>query len=148
MLTPFNQYQNTQVSTSSPEKLLLMLYDGAINFTRIALDKMEKKDIAGKGKFIGKAQAIVSELMSTLNHEVGRDISRRLEQLYIYLIDEYLAANINNSPRSLENALKILTILRDTWVEAIEIWHRERVDQIAPLSQAGQQQPRAMGQMG
>ena len=148
MLSPFNQYQNTQVSTSSPEKLLLMLYDGAINFTRIALDKMEKKDIAGKGKFIGKAQAIVSELMSTLNHEVGGDISRRLEQLYIYLIDEYLAANINNSPRSLENALKILTILRDTWVEAIEIWHRERVDQIAPLSQAGQQQPRAMGQMG
>ncbi|WP_298438417.1 flagellar export chaperone FliS [Geobacter sp.] len=148
MLTPFNQYQNTQVSTSSPEKLLLMLYDGAINFTRIALDKMEKKDIAGKGKFIGKAQAIVSELMNTLNHEVGGDISRRLEQLYIYLIDEYLAANINNSPRSLENALKILTILRDTWVEAIEIWHRERVEQIAPLSPAGQQQPRAMGQMG
>ncbi|WP_298271191.1 flagellar export chaperone FliS [Geobacter sp.] len=148
MLSPFNQYQNTQVSTSSPEKLLLMLYDGAINFTRIALDKMEKKDIAGKGKFIGKAQAIVSELMNTLNHEVGGDISRRLEQLYIYLIDEYLAANINNSPRSLENALKILTILRDTWAEAIEIWHRERVDQIAPLTAAGQQQPRAMGQMG
>ncbi|AJE02400.1 flagellar export chaperone FliS [Geobacter pickeringii] len=148
MLTPLNQYQNTQVSTSSPERLLLMLYDGAINFTRIALDKMGKNDIAGKGIFIGKAQAIVSELMNTLNHEVGGDISRRLEQLYIYLIDEYLAANINNSPRSLENALKILTILRDTWIEAIDIWHRERDAQTPPLSAAGQPQSRAVGQMG
>ena len=146
MLSPFNQYQNTQINTSSPEKLLLMLYDGAINFTRIALDKMEKKDIAGKGMYIGKAQAIVSELMNTLNHEVGGDISRQLERLYIYLIDEYLAANINNSPRSLENALKILTVLRDTWVEAIEIWRRERESFAAsPNPQAA---PRAMGQMG
>lgn len=148
MLTPFNQYQNTQVSTSSPEKLLLMLYDGAINFTRIAIDKMEKKDIAGKGKFIGKAQAIVSELMNTLNHEIGGDISRRLEQLYIYLIDEYLAANINNSTRPLENALKILTILRDTWVEAIDIWRRERDGIAAPPLAPQAPQPRAMGQAG
>lgn len=146
MLSPFNQYQNTQINTSSPEKLLLMLYDGAINFTRIALDKMEKKDIAGKGMYIGKAQAIVSELMNTLNHEVGGDISRQLERLYIYLIDEYLAANINNSPRSLENALRILTILRDTWVEAIEIWRRERESLAASTAQ--QAPPRAMGQMG
>lgn len=146
MLTPFNQYQNTQISTSSPEKLLLMLYDGAINFTRIALDRMEKKDVAGKGMYIGKAQAIVSELMNTLNHEVGGDISRELERLYIYLIDEYLAANINNAPRSLENALKILTILRDTWVEAIDIWRRERESGAAPS--ARQSQPRSMGQMG
>ena len=146
MLSPFNQYQNTQINTSSPEKLLLMLYDGAINFTRIALDKMDKKDIAGKGMYIGKAQAIVSELMNTLNHEVGGDISRQLERLYIYIIDEYLAANINNSPRSLENALRILTILRDTWVEAIDIWRREREIAVAPSDR--QAPSRAMGQMG
>lgn len=147
MLTPYNQYQNTQVITSSPEKILLMLYDGAINFTKIAITMMEKKDIAGKGKFIGKAQAIVSELMNTLNHDVGGDISRRLEQLYIYLIDEYLKANMHNSIKSLENAVKILTILRDTWVEAIEVWKREKEAAAQPV-QAGQpDQARAVGQM-
>ncbi|RNC67273.1 MAG: flagellar export chaperone FliS [Desulfuromonadales bacterium] len=146
MLTPFNQYQNTQVNTASPEKVLIMLYDGAINFTKIALEKMEKKDIAGKGKFIGKAQAIVSELMNTLNHEIGGDISRRLEQLYIYLIDEYLRANIQNSPQALQNAVRILTILRDTWLEAIEIWKRER-EAGQPLQPQGYQS-RAVGQAG
>jgi flagellar protein FliS len=138
MQSPFNQYKTTQVSTSSPEKLLLMLYDGAINFTKIALEKMEARDIAGKGKYIGKAQAIVSELMNTLNHEVGGDISRRLEQLYIYLIDEYLKANIHNSSRALENALRILSVLRGTWVEAIDIWKKEREQQPPVRPEIGQ----------
>lgn len=127
MVTSFNQYQNTQVTTASPEKILLMLYDGAINFTRIAREKMEQGDVAEKARFIGKGLAIVTELMNTLNHEVGGEISKRLEQLYIYIIDEYTAANINNSVKSLDNVLKILTSLRETWAEAIEICRKERV---------------------
>jgi flagellar protein FliS len=126
MYTPINQYQTTQVSTSSPEKILLMLFDGAINFSRIALVKMEKKDIAGKGNFISKAQAIVAELMNTLNHEVGGEIALNLERLYIYVINEYVEANIHNSPKALENAIKILTMLRGTWSEAIEIVKKDR----------------------
>jgi flagellar protein FliS len=139
MLSPLNQYQNTQVSTSSPEKILLMLYDGAINFTRIALEKLQNGDVGGKGLYIGKAQAIVAELMNTLNHEVGGDISNRLEQLYIYIIDEYIEANLKNSPKSLENTLKILTMLRDTWVEAIDVVKQERErEAAAPRQAAGQ----------
>ncbi len=126
MATPYNQYQNVQVTTSNPEKVLIMLYDGAINFTKIAIDKLAKKDIAGKGMYIGKAHAIVAELMGTLNHEVGGDIAKQLEQLYTYLIDEFVAANIKNSPVHLENALKIMTTMRNTWVEAAEIVRQER----------------------
>lgn len=132
MVTAFNQYQNTQVTTASPEKILLMLYDGAINFTRIARERMEQGDVAGKAKFIGKGLAIVTELMNTLNHDVGGEIAQRLEQLYVYIIDEYTAANVNNSVKSLDNALKILTSLRETWAEAIEIWRKERVAGGAP----------------
>jgi flagellar protein FliS len=54
-------------------------------------------------------------------------MSKRLEQLYIYIIDEYTAANINNSVKSLDNVLKILLSLRETWAEAIEVWRKERV---------------------
>jgi len=126
MATPYNQYQNVQVTTSNPEKILIMLYDGAINFTRIAIEKLEKGDVAGKGLYIGKAHAIVAELMETLNHEVGGDISRQLQRLYNYLIDELVAANIKNKPEHLENALRILTTMRETWMEAAEIARKER----------------------
>jgi flagellar protein FliS len=126
MNSQLRQYQATQLSTSVPEKILLMLYDGAINFSKIALEKVDKGDTSGKGVYISKAQAIVSELMNSLNHEVGGEVSKRLEQLYIYLIDEYVAANTKNSQESLEHTIKILGMLRDTWQEAIDVMHRER----------------------
>lgn len=126
MSTSYNQYQATQVGTATPEKIMLMLYDGAINFSKIALQKIQNGDRAGKGVYIGKAQAIVAELMNTLDHEVGGELAKRLEQLYIYMIDEYIEANLNNSPKALENTVKILTILRDTWIEAVNIVKKQK----------------------
>jgi len=126
MQMPLNQYRQTQVNTSSPEKILLMLYDGAINFSRIAMEKAAKGDNGERGKYVSKAQAIVAELMNTLDHEVGGVIAERLTQLYMYIINEYVRANVNNSVTSLENTVKILGMLRDTWAEAIEIVQRER----------------------
>jgi len=138
MATPYNQYQNIQVTTSNPEKILIMLYDGAINFTKIAIDKLAKGDVAGKGLYIGKAHAIVAELMNTLNPEVGGDITRQLQRLYNYLIDELIAANINNSPGHLENAVRIMTTMRDTWVEAVEIVKKEReAGETRPMARLG-----------
>lgn len=123
-----NPYQNTQVTTATPEKILVLLYDGAIKFTLLAQERMKQKDLAGKGVYIGKALAIVTELMATLNHEIGGEVAANLEQLYIYLIGEYGKANLNNEVSHLENAHKILVTLRDTWNEATEIWYQERSD--------------------
>ena len=126
MNMPLKQYQQTQVSTSSPEKILLMLYDGAINFSRIAQEKAANGDKSERGKYVSKAQAIVAELMNTLDHEVGGVVAERLTQLYMYIINEYVHANVNNSVSSLGNTIKILSMLRDTWAEAIEIVKKER----------------------
>ena len=126
MNMPLKQYQQTQVSTSSPEKILLMLYDGAINFSRIAQEKAANGDKSERGKYVSKAQAIVAELMNTLDHETGGVVADRLEQLYLYIINEYVHANVNNSVSSMGNTIKILSMLRDTWAEAIEIVKKER----------------------
>lgn len=121
-----NPYQNTQITTASPEKILVMLYDGAIKFTLLAQERMKQKDMAGKGTYIGKSMAIVAELMATLNHEVGGKVAQDLEQLYIYLIGEFTKANVDNDITALENAHKILVTLRDTWNDATQIWYQER----------------------
>lgn len=126
MYAPFNQYQNTQVTTASPEKILLMLYDGAVNFSRMAHDRMNRGDIGGKGIYIGKALGIVMELMNTLNHDAGGEIAGNLERLYAYIVSEFTNANINNDMKSLENAITILADLRDTWTEAVTIVKGER----------------------
>lgn len=136
MRPSLNPYQNTQITTASPEKILVMLYDGAIKFTLLAQERMKQKDMAGKGTYIGKSMAIVAELMATLNHEVGGKVAQDLEQLYIYLIGEFTKANVDNDITALENAHKILVTLRDTWNDATQIWYQER-SEMRPEQRAG-----------
>jgi flagellar protein FliS len=114
-----------QVTTASPEKILLMLYDGAISFSRMAQDRMEKRDVGGKGMYVGKALAIVTELMNTLNHDACSAVTRDLQRLYLYVIGELTKANFNDDSTSLGNAINILSHLRDTWTEAILIAKRQ-----------------------
>jgi flagellar secretion chaperone FliS len=128
MYGPANQYRQTQVSTASPEKILLMLYDGAINFSKIAQDRMSRKDIAGKGAYVGKALAIVTELMNTLNHDVCGTVTQDLSRLYAYVIGEFVRANMENDAKALENAIAILSNLRETWTEAVAIVQREHCE--------------------
>ena len=123
-----NQYRHMQVTTASPEKLLLMLYDGAVNFAKMAQDRLTQQDIPGKGVYLSKALAIVAELMNTLDREVGGEIAQNLEGLYIYLIGEFTKANIHNDAKSLDNAIGILSHLRDTWTDAVEIVQKERCE--------------------
>ncbi len=137
MAAPFNNpYQQTQITTASPEKILLLLYDGAIGNCRKAVELINGKDHAGKGVCIGKAVAIVGELMNTLNHEIGGEISQRLEQLYMYVLDELTRANIERRVQSLHDAIKVLLILRDAWTEAIEIQRIERMGELAGTMKA------------
>ena len=67
MSNPYRQYQKTSITTASREKILLMLYEGAIRFTKQAISAMEDNRVADKGKYISKATAILSELMATLD---------------------------------------------------------------------------------
>ena len=127
MPAPFNPYQRIMVTTASPETVLIMLYDGAIRNSRQAIESINKSDISGKGMHIRKGLLIVSELMNTLDHKVGGEVAERLEQLYRYVIDEFTNANIHGNVKSLEDALNVLLILRDAWIEAIEALKKERI---------------------
>lgn len=116
---PHKAYQQTQVTTASKEKILLMLYEGAIKFTKIAQTRMKERNVAEKGKYIGKALAIISELMNTLDHNVGGQLSADLENLYMFMSDKLIEANIHNRTEDLELVEKLLTTLYSAWEDVI-----------------------------
>lgn len=120
MQNPYRQYQKTQVTTASREKILLMLYEGAIRFTKQAIAAMHEKEIAKKGKFISKATAIISELMATLDFKAGGELAYDLENLYIYMIDKLIEGNINNDVKCLENVEEILKTLHTAWKDVVD----------------------------
>ena len=115
-----NKYKQTSVTTASRGQVLIMLYEGAIKFSKQAIEAIHKKDLAEKGKYILKVQDIINELSLTLDHNIGGEISKELERLYAFIIDQLVKANITNDPKPIEDSKRILETLHEGWVEAIK----------------------------
>lgn len=116
----FQAYKRTSVMTANRETILLMLYQGAIRFLKQAItahhaDKFEDANIS-----VGRVLEIVSELRASLNHKVGADIAKSLDELYLYVIEQVVQGNIDKKPEMLQSALTILEHLNETWEQAIE----------------------------
>jgi len=111
----FKQYQKTHVNTADQKKLILMMYDGAIQFIQHAHLKLQNNDIMGKGLDVAKAQRIVSELQNALDLKRGGEIAVSLDTLYVYVNNQLSVANLKNSQDHLNNAMAVLTELREAW---------------------------------
>ncbi len=120
MKAAYQKYKTTSVQSASREKILLMLYEAAIRFTKLAIQAADEKKIAERGTNIGRAYDIILELNNTLDHRVGGEISKNLEQLYMYITDQFTQGNITGDAKYLRDALKILETLYDGWVKAVE----------------------------
>lgn len=113
----FDAYRKSTVDTSDNVRLVSLLFDGAVNFLKVARGKMEQRDIAGKGIYLGKVTAIVGELNSSLNMEQGGEIARNLRRLYDFVLDRLLKANLKNDLVALNEAERVLEMLRSGWKE-------------------------------
>lgn len=129
MSNPYQKYKQTSIQSASREKILLMLYEGAIKFTKLGIKACEEKKIADRGYNIGRAYDIIMELNNTLDHKVGGEIASHLEQLYMYVMEEYTKANISGKPEHLRNALKIIENLYQGWLGAVEKIKKEQESQ-------------------
>lgn len=116
----YQKYKTTSVQSASREKILLMLYEGAIKFTKLAIKAAEEKKIADRGMNIGRSFDIIMELNNTLDHKVGGEVANQLEQLYMFMMEQYTKANITGDPEPLRSNLKLLQTLYDGWVQAVE----------------------------
>ena len=116
----YQKYKKTSVQSASKEKLLLMMYEGAIKYMKRAVVAIEKNNLAEKGINIGHAYDIVMELNNTLDHTIGGEVAANLEQLYMFVTDQLIQANINNDKVKLEDAIRIMTTLLDGWSQAVE----------------------------
>jgi flagellar secretion chaperone FliS len=116
----YQKYKKTAVESASREKILLMLYEGAIRFTKLAIKAVEEKKIAERGQNIGKAYDIIMELNNTLDHKVGGAIASNLEQLYMFMTSELTKANVKADAEPLKVVVRLLETLYEGWVKAVE----------------------------
>ena len=111
-------YQRNAVLTASPEKLVKMLYDGAIKNlekSRAGLSENSTCRSPEVGQALSKAMGIIGELRASLDHAAGGDISRNLDQLYEYTLDQLSQANLQRTPAGVNNALQVMRTLKEGW---------------------------------
>ncbi|MEK3935440.1 flagellar export chaperone FliS [Sporosarcina sp. FSL W7-1349] len=116
---PYAAYQNNSVNTSTPGELTLMLYNGCLKFIAQAKKALEDGNIEEKNKSVQKAQAIVTELMLTL--DTSMPISENMMVLYEFVNNRLLDGNIKNDSQLFDEAADIITEFRDTWKQVIQI---------------------------
>ncbi|MFK0524694.1 flagellar export chaperone FliS [Paenibacillus illinoisensis] len=117
--SPYEKYRQSSVQTSTPGQLLLKLYDGAIRFIKAGMEGLKNQDIQLANLNLGKAQTIVSELMSTLDSSY--EVSKGLSAMYEYVNYLLVEANIKRATEPAEEALGYLIELRETWAEAVKL---------------------------
>lgn len=120
----YNAYKQNSVMTASPGELTLMLYNGCIKYIGYAKLAIDQKNIEQRNYYIQRSQAIIGELMSTLNMDY--DISNQMLPLYNYINRRLTEANIKNDSTILDEAEELITNFRDTWKEVIKITRQQQ----------------------
>ncbi len=108
-------YKKLQVETASPISLVIMLYDRAIVLLNKAKDEISEKQIEAKCQTLDKASDIIFELLTTLDKDKGGEIASSLANLYNFVLREITNAGSKLNTKSLDNAIKILSELRESW---------------------------------
>lgn len=121
MNTPagYQQYEKSKILTASPAELTLMLYEGAIKFANIAVMAIEKGDVEKAHNNIRKVERIIEEFQATLNHKYP--VAKDFDEVYKYLQQRLLEANIKKDKEIMEEVLRHLRTLRDTWKDVMRL---------------------------
>lgn len=117
--TKADVYLEQKIMNARPEELTLMLYDGLVRFINQAMLFNEQKSYDKSNNANLRAQAIIQELRSSLNLDI--DLSEGLEDLYVFMIQRLIDANIEKNNAILSEILELATDLRDTWKQAMNL---------------------------
>jgi len=115
-----NAYKKASVNTLDQNKLIIMLYDGAIKNANFAVQYMESGEIEKVHDSLIKTKNIVTELLATLNMEHGGEIAKNLKSLYSYMFSLLIEANMEKKSEPVLNVIDLLKELRGAWVQIRE----------------------------
>lgn len=113
--TASRAYTENSVLTAPPERLVVMLYDGAGRFLARAAAAMRAGEPGLAGEQIGRANAILDELLGTLDREAGGEVATRLESIYLFCERTLVEAQLQRDPAKVDRVAALLGELRQAW---------------------------------
>lgn len=117
--SPPRAYRDSAVLTAPPERLVVMLYDGARRFLYQAAAAMREGQIEASHHKLRRAEDIIAHLRDTLDHEQGGEIASRLAAIYSFNLRHLMQARFDRDAGKIDFVGQLLGQLRESWA-AIE----------------------------
>jgi flagellar secretion chaperone FliS len=114
---PTAAYKQQSILTATPGQLVVMLYDGCLRFLQQGALSMRDGNVAEAGSRLSRAEAIVEELLSTLDMEQGGVIASRLQGIYVFCVRHLMEARLERDAEKIDKVAELLCELRDSWVQ-------------------------------
>jgi flagellar protein FliS len=108
-------YQNAAVTTQNKGRLIVLLYDGAIKFMKLAIKELEAHNYEAKGRYISRAQNIINELNAILDIEAGGEVAANLRRLYCFMNNQLTLANSKRDPQMIREVITLMEELNQSW---------------------------------
>ena len=109
-----NAYRESAVMTASPQQLVVMLYDGANRFLTQSAIAMRDGRAGLAGEKLRRAEAIIDELLATLDMSAG-DVAERLQALYLFFKGHLAVARLRQDPDRVDEVARLMRELRTAW---------------------------------
>ena len=130
-VTSHEAYKRADVETASQGKLIVMMFNGAIQRAEEAKRQLEKDDKESVHNNLIRAQDIISELRGALNMQTG-EIADNLDRIYEYFQHLLIRANIRKNSEPIDECIELMVRIRDTWRELFERLAKEEPETTVP----------------
>ena len=114
------QYQQAQVATADRGRLLMLMFEGALKFLGRAEAALADGELESFGVALGRAEAVIAELLHTLDFKAGGDLARNLDRLYRFMLDHLVEANLQKSRQHVAQVARVLGIIAGAYREVLE----------------------------
>jgi flagellar secretion chaperone FliS len=114
-------YREAAVRGASPVRLVICLYEQAIEDLRRAVIALDKGDVATRTRNINHALVVIAQLQGSLDMERGGDVARNLQRFYNTLRTGLGDAQARQSARILQQQISQLVVVYEAWQEVERI---------------------------
>lgn len=111
-------YRQQSILTATPGQLVVMLYDGCLRFLNQAAYALREGKVGEAGARLSRAEAIIDELLDTLDLEKGGVVASRLQGIYVFCNRHLLEARATRDAEMIDKVAELLGELRDAWAQA------------------------------
>jgi flagellar protein FliS len=112
-------YQQTQIFTTNPSKLVLMCYEGAISSLKLARENYMAGQFKAKAKALQKCMDIIYELNTSLDLEKGGEFAVNLRGLYLYMAQALTEADLKRDIGTMDRVITMLEELESAWKTSV-----------------------------